>query len=192
MYLSRTKQALENKTKYDLVNYKDRIIKIGTKREAEKLKLFTRSVHILLTNKKGEILVSRRPSDARRYPNKITSSAGGHVEKGESYKTAAVRELGEELNITTLLKDLGRFDVMSSIEHTIHHLFTGKVERVLINKNEIAASYFVPLKVLSHDMTLHPKKYAKPFHEAFKFYSTVTLFARLRGRSTSRFKATAI
>ena len=45
------------------------------------------------------------------YPGKITSSAGGHVDEGENYKTAALRELKEELGISTPLRDLGRFDV---------------------------------------------------------------------------------
>lgn len=167
MHSRHTKQT---EKKYDLVNFQDNFIKIGTKKEARKLKLFTRSVHILLTNNKGELMICKRSPNTRRYANQITSSAGGHVEKGENYRTTANRELKEELNITTPLKDLGRFDVISPQEHTIHHLFVGKAKKVLADKNEIASFKFVSPKIIKKDITLHPRKYAKPFHEAFALY----------------------
>ena len=129
------------------------------------------SVHIILFNKKSEIMICKRSSNKKTYPNKITSSAGGHVEQGESYKAAAIRELKEELGIKAFLKDLGRFNVITSKERTIHHLFMGKVnKKVSADPNEIASYYFSPLKTIKSDIALHPRKYAKPFHEAFKCY----------------------
>lgn len=156
--------------KYDLVDTEDNIIQTGTKKDARKLKLFTRSVHILLINNRNELMICKRPPSARRYANQITSSAGGHVEKGEDYKTSATRELKEELNITSPLKDLGRFDVISQKEHTIHHLFLGKAKKVSADKNEITSFKFLSPEIIKKDIALHPRKYAKPFHEAFKHY----------------------
>ena len=125
----------------------------------------------ILFNKKSEIMICKRSSNKKTYPNKITSSAGGHVEQGESYKAAAIRELKEELGIKAFLKDLGRFNVITSKERTIHHLFMGKVnKKVSADPNEIASYYFSPLKTIKSDIALHPRKYAKPFHEAFKCY----------------------
>src|ERR1700741_2484278 len=91
---------------YDLADSEDRFVRTGTKKDAKRLGLFTRSIHILLENKQGEVLVCRRPKNKKAYPNRFTSSAGGHVERGESYRVAAVRELKEELGMTTTLRDL--------------------------------------------------------------------------------------
>ena len=160
--------------KYDLVNFQDSLIKAGTKEDARKLKLFTKSVHIWLINKRGEIMISKRSPKMKTYANQITSSAGGHVEKGESYKVAAKRELKEELGITTPLKDLGRFDVITSKERAIHHLFIGKLDtKISPDSNEISSYSFLSLKALTRDIALHPRKYCKPFHEAFKYYLKV-------------------
>ncbi len=92
-------------------------------------------------------------------------------EQKESYKYAAVRELKEELGIKIPIKDLGRFDVITLEGKVIHHLFTGKLnKKVQIHRNEIASYYFLSSKTIKRDIALHPRRYAKPFHEAFKFY----------------------
>jgi len=170
MQTKHTKRNFQKEVKYNLVDFDDNFICIGTKKDAKKLKLFTRSVHILLTNKDNKIMVCKRPPNKKNYPNQITSSAGGHVEKGEKYAVAAKRELKEELNIVTPLRDLGRFNVVTNRERTIHHLFLGKSKKVLPDINEISDYYFLSLKEIIKDIKLHPRKYCKPFHEAIKCY----------------------
>lgn len=156
---------------YGLFDFQDHFVRNGTKKDAVKLKLFTHSVHILLINKNGEIMLCQRPPNANRYPNQITSSAGGHVEKGESYKVAAVRELEEELGIVTSLENVGRFDVVTSKERAIHHLFIGKAHnKILADPKEICNYYFLTPKRIQSDLALHPRKYCKPFHKAFALY----------------------
>ncbi len=173
--------------KYDLVNDKDELVCVGTKQDAKKLKLFTRSVHIWLINKQGKIMICRRSANMKSYANQITSSAGGHVEQRESYKNAAMRELKEELGFRSSLKDLGKFKVVSSKERAMHHLFFGKAnKKIFADPNEISAYSFLSFTELSRDIALHPRRYCKPFHKAFNFYSTVTLLAKLRGLSISQ------
>jgi isopentenyl-diphosphate delta-isomerase len=157
--------------KYDLVDFQDNFIKIGTKEEARKKKLFTRSVHIWLFNKKGELMICKRSANKKTYPNQFTSSAGGHVEQRENYKVTAKRELEEELGIVTSLKDLGRFDVITPKERAIHHLFIGKLNKNFFpDPSEISCFDFMPINVIKKDITSHPRKYCKPFLEAFKYY----------------------
>ncbi len=160
--------------KYDLVDKKDRLIKIGTKLEAKKLKLFTRSVHILLLNKEGKILLCKRSSNKETYPNKITSSAGGHVEQKESYIIAAKRELKEELGIVTALKNAGRFDIVNKQERAIHHLFIGKMKKIFPDPNEISSFSLMSVEEIKKDLCSHPNKYCMPFKEAFKCYFKYT------------------
>lgn len=156
---------------YDLVDLKDNFQKKGTEEDSIKNQLFIRCVHILLVNSLDDIMICKRSSNKKKYPNKFTSSAGGHVEQGESYKIAAIRELKEELNISTPLKDLGRFDVITPKERAIHHLFIGKVDKeISADPYEIASYSFLSPKNIKNDIILHPSKYAKPFREAFKHY----------------------
>lgn len=156
---------------YDIVDYADRVICRGTKKYAKKLNLFTRRVHILLLNKKGQVLICRRSPDTKRYANQITSSAGGHVELGESYKFAAMREMKEELFIKTPLKDIGRFDLKTASGKNIHHLFVGKLKgEIKPDPGEIAECYLLSPNFIKNDIALHPRRYAKPFHKAFALF----------------------
>ena len=72
---------------------------------------FHRSVHIFVLNSKNELFVQKRKKDADSYPGYYDSSASGHVLAGETYEEAAIRELGEELNLKNInLKKLNIFD----------------------------------------------------------------------------------
>lgn len=157
---------------YDLVDFDDNFIQTGTKDDAKRLGLFTRSVHIWLLNKKGELMISKRSPNKKNYPNQFTSSAGGHVDKGESYSIAAERELKEELGVVTSLTDLGRFDVITLNERAIHHLFIGIVNdtNFIIDQNEISEYSFLSIESLKDNIKANSKKYCSPFLEAFRYY----------------------
>jgi 8-oxo-dGTP diphosphatase len=54
----------------------------------------------------GEILLERRPDDAKVYPG-LWDTPGGHVEEGEIPESALIRELEEELGIRVERFSLG-------------------------------------------------------------------------------------
>ena len=58
-----------------------------------------RSIHVLLFNEQGQILLQKRSKHKDKYPNLWCLSVGGHVTYGQSYKEAAQREAQEELGI---------------------------------------------------------------------------------------------
>lgn len=161
---------------YDLANHKDRVVACGSKRDAKHLRLFTRSVHVFLMDGQGRLMVCQRPFAKRRYPGQITSSAGGHVERGETYLQAARRELKEELGIHVRLKDFGRFDVVTKLERSIHHLFVGQSTKAIIpDSREIKSYHFETPASLENNVAKHPRRYAKPFHEALRLYLKFSL-----------------
>jgi isopentenyldiphosphate isomerase len=59
-----------------------------------------RSVAIVVTNTRGELLIHRRADDKDVFPGWWDLAAGGVVGVGETYADAAVRELGEELGVS--------------------------------------------------------------------------------------------
>ncbi|MBB2493399.1 NUDIX hydrolase [Aquipseudomonas ullengensis] len=72
--------------------------------------LIGRGTFILLFNSTGELCVHRRTLSKAVYPGYWDVAAGGMVDEGESYATAAARELAEELGIVDVpLREHGRF-----------------------------------------------------------------------------------
>lgn len=64
--------------------------------EAKRSRLAIGAVNVLLVNARGEVLLQRRPED-KENGGRWDKTVGGHVDEGESFDEAAVREAGEEL-----------------------------------------------------------------------------------------------
>ena len=64
--------------------------------EAKRSGLALGAVNVLLVNARGELLLQRRPAD-KENGGLWDKSVGGHVDAGEGFDEAAVREAGEEL-----------------------------------------------------------------------------------------------
>ncbi len=64
--------------------------------EAKASGLGVGAVNVLLVSARGEVLLQRRPED-KENGGRWDKTVGGHVDAGEEFDTAAVREAGEEL-----------------------------------------------------------------------------------------------
>lgn len=84
---------------FDVVNDKNEVIGQLTRGEVHARKLLHRAVHIFVINKRGQIYLQQRSHLKDVSPLKWDSSAAGHLDAGEGYESAAVRELGEEIGI---------------------------------------------------------------------------------------------
>ncbi len=62
--------------------------------------LMHRVVHVMVFNRKGELLLQLRSMNKDVAPGKWDTSAGGHVSPGEEVLDAAKRELKEELGVS--------------------------------------------------------------------------------------------
>ncbi len=88
----------------DVVNDQDKVIGKASYGDIYKKLLPHRIVHILVFNKKGEMLLQLRAQNRSFCPLHWSTSAGGHIRSGESPKQAAKRELAEELGVKLPLK----------------------------------------------------------------------------------------
>lgn len=61
--------------------------------------LIHRAVHVLVLNRRGELLLQKRAADKDLEPGKWDTSVGGHLDAGEDWLTAARREMREELGV---------------------------------------------------------------------------------------------
>ena len=58
-----------------------------------------RAIHVFVFNASGQIYLQKRSMTKDSSPGKWVSSCSGHVDSGEDYDTAALREMGEELGL---------------------------------------------------------------------------------------------
>lgn len=64
-----------------------------------------RVINIMIFTSDNKIIVPKRSSNRKVFPNCYDCSVGGHVSSGETYEQAAYRELEEELGITNVKLD---------------------------------------------------------------------------------------
>ena len=82
---------------FDIVNERDEVIGRAPRSEVHSKGLLHRAVHVLIFNARGETFLQKRSMTKDREPGRWGAACSGHVDSGEDYDTAALRELGEEL-----------------------------------------------------------------------------------------------
>lgn len=88
----------------DIINEKNEIIGSCSRNELYARRILHRIVHVLVFNNEEQMLLQLRSKEKNYLPGYLSTSAGGHVLKGETVEQAATREMGEELGIKIDLK----------------------------------------------------------------------------------------
>src|SRR5580693_301202 len=84
---------------FDVVNERDEPVGRAARREVHVRGWLHRAVHVLVDDGAGKVFLQKRSMKKDLSPGLWDSSCSGHVDAGEDYDTAAVRELGEELGL---------------------------------------------------------------------------------------------
>ena len=95
--LSSTRRKPINEEIFEVVDDRDEVQGRLPRSEVHRRGLKHRAVHILVFNRAGQLFLQRRSLTKDCFPGVWDSSAAGHLNVGESYDAAAVRELAEEL-----------------------------------------------------------------------------------------------
>lgn len=159
------------KLKYPIVNASDKIIEYKDKKQAYKEKAMLRSVQIFVYNSKGELYIQKRGKNKSRYPNYFCASVAGHVEVGESYRQAAIRELKEELG----LKEIENLEFITKEKtpvgrgnYAMMALFVIKTEEsITLQKEEIDSGDFYTIEKIKR-LILEKKLFTPSFLYFFK------------------------
>lgn len=96
-----------------------------------------RSVHVMVFDPAGRLLVQRRHPQKLTYPNHWDSAVAGHVEEADYpagfdddleqvYASVAARELEEELGVTAPLRPLGAFTPEPGVHYEHFRLFAAE------------------------------------------------------------------
>lgn len=86
---------------FDVVDENDQPTGQGTRGEVHARNLLHRAVHVFVCNTRGDLLLQQRSLLKDVHPGVWDSSVSGHLNAGEDYLTAAIRELNEEMAIRT-------------------------------------------------------------------------------------------
>lgn len=84
---------------FDLVDENDLVVGQATRSEVHRRKLWHRAVHAWVFNQAGQVFLQKRSMAKDMAPGCWDSSCSGHVDTGEGYDEAVVRELGEEIGV---------------------------------------------------------------------------------------------
>src|SRR5450432_2004584 len=84
---------------FDVVNARDEVIGRELRRNVHARGLWHRAVHVLVFDGAGRVFLQKRSMLKDLSPGLWDSSCSGHVDSGEDYDMAAVRELGEEIGV---------------------------------------------------------------------------------------------
>ena len=91
----------DNRELLEIVNEEGEVIGHALRSEIHgNPSLLHRVVHVLVFNRKGEILLQKRSLNKDVAPGKWDTSVGGHVGAGENLVSSSKREMFEELGIT--------------------------------------------------------------------------------------------
>ena len=154
-----------------MVDQWDKVIYFAPRREIHRKNLMHRSVHVFVFNSSGALFVQRRSPNKDTHPQKLDSSAAGHVDPGETYLQAASRELHEELGLSCYLKEALR--VAPSWETGYEHVVlyeTSTDASPVINNDEIIEGFFVRPDELSERMKQDAQDFVPAFRSLWEFY----------------------
>jgi len=86
---------------FEIVDEQDRVIGVAPRSECHgDPALVHRVAHVLVFRPGGELLLQKRSRHKDIQPGKWDTSVGGHLDPGEDYLAAAVREMREELGLS--------------------------------------------------------------------------------------------
>ena len=84
---------------FDVVDTKDVVVGKEKRSIVHRKQLMHRAIHVFVFNTNGQLYLQKRSLTKDSSPGKWVSSCSGHVDSGEDYDRAALRELREELRL---------------------------------------------------------------------------------------------
>lgn len=162
----------------DYVDKQDKIIGTTTYDKIIAKKLIHRIARVFLFDDQGQIYVQRRSLHLQSAPGLWDQSAAGHVDAGEDYVQAAVRELYEELG----LQNLPLKFCLKYYDNEAHHkygylsrfnsLFIGNYDgsTITVDPGEVMDGKWLTTTKLEAWMEKSPQDFAEAFIVVYRRY----------------------
>ena len=140
----------------EIVDENDCVIGTHSRADIHTLGLRHREVHVWFVTLQNEIIFQRRSATKDTFPNLLSASVGGHVEIGQTYEQAAIREIEEEAGVTITaehLHPLAKLQIESTDDNGKKNnpfrqvywvRYQGRGEELLVEKQDGAGFVLVP------------------------------------------------
>ena len=128
-----------------------------------------RAFSIFLFNMDGELLLQQRSPGKRLWPMYWSNTICSHPRHGETMEYATVRRLEDELQTTSNLEFVYKFEYQTEFgfdgsENELCHVFLGRLNgEPTPNKTEIAAIRYLPDQDLVAEFRRHPEVFTPWF-----------------------------
>lgn len=160
---------------FDVVNERDEVIDRVPRSEVHRRHLLHRAVHILVFNAAGQLFLQKRSATKDTHPQTWDSSTSGHVDSGEDYDTAAIRELKEEigLTVTQVPERLFKIDACEETDQEFVWIYRLEAEGPFtLHPEEIeTADWFAP-DFVTRWIADRPEEFAPAFRLLWRRYSS--------------------
>ncbi len=157
---------------FDVVDDQDKVVKQVARKIVHAENLLHRAVHVFVFNKHREVFLQFRSRVKDKCPSTWDSSAAGHLDAGEDYEHAAIRELYEELGIEDA--EMQRLAKISPSEQTgwefIELYLALSDGPVRYPASEIETGQWFPLALIDQWVSNHPEQFASGFIECWKVF----------------------
>ena len=161
---------------FDVVDENDVLVSKATRAEVHAKNLIHRAVHVLVFNRNGDLWLQKRSLHKDKNPGVWDSSVSGHLDAGEDYRTAAIRELGEEIGVEKNAEDLKHVVSLRPSEETgWQHiqLFTTQHDgAVNFPAAEIESMMPFPIAEIKAWVEASPADFSPTFRMMFEAWST--------------------
>lgn len=154
---------------FEVVDENDRVVATKPRSVVHDQHLLHRAVHILVFNRRGELLLQKRSAWKDREPSKWDSSAAGHLEPGEDYAVGAARETEEELGVSVILSRLGKIRPCANTGLEFVEVYTARHEGpFILPPAEVEEVAFFAPSVIAQWLDARPQDFAPGFREVWK------------------------
>jgi len=152
---------------FDVVNEFDEVIGAAPRAQVHAEGLRHRAAHVLVFDPAGRLFVQQRAYTKDNSPGCWDTSAAGHLDAGEDYHAAALRELAEELGVApdAPLEPLFRFEACAETGQEFVWVYRAVVSAPLrLEPSEIIDGRWCSLPELAAWRQRAPAAFTGTFH----------------------------
>ncbi len=158
---------------FDVVNFSDQVLRSEDRIEVHKENLLHRAVHIMVSRSSSQWILQKRAGCKDVDPFLWTSSCSGHVDSGEQYIDAAVRECEEELGMYVEKESLIEIFRASPCEETgnefVRFYLLKYSKEIKVNADEILEVADYSIEQIEQLTLAKPELFSGSFIHLFPF-----------------------
>ncbi len=153
---------------FDVVNDRDEVTGQATRKVVHRGRLLHRSVHALAFGGDGRVFLQKRSMLKDTSPGCWDSSCSGHLDSGEAYDAAVVRELSEEIGLVVQpkhgLEPLFKLNACADTGWEFAWVYRLKAEGpFVLHPAEVERGEWFATSEVTRGIAERPREFTRPF-----------------------------